>query len=60
MKPEARVFDIVLRPQREILKFHRQRSWIFFQRVLGQNFKFLLSLCMGKLDLGMIFGDVFE
>ena len=56
MKPEARVFDIVLRPQREILKFHRQP----FQRVLGQNFKFLLSLCIGKLDLGMIFGDVFE
>ena len=46
--------------QREILKFHRQPSWIFFQRVLGQNFKFLLSLCMGKLDLGMMFDDVFE
>ena len=56
----ALVFDIVLRPEREILKFHRQPSWIFFQRVLGQNFKFLLSLCMGKLDLGMMFDDVFE
>ena len=56
----ALVFDIVLRPQREILKLHRQPSWIFFQRVLGQNFKLLLSLCMGKLDLGMLFDDVFE
>ena len=37
----ALVFDIVLRAQREILKFHRQPSWIFFQRVLGQNFKFV-------------------
>ena len=31
-----------------------------FQRGLGQNFKFLPSLCMVKLDLGMMFDDFFE
>ena len=32
----------------------------FFQRGLGQNFKFLLSLCMVNLNPGMMFDDVFE
>ena len=28
--------------------------------ILGQNFKFLLSWCMVKLDLEMMFSDVLE
>ena len=28
--------------------------------VLGQNFKFILSLYMATLDLKMMFGDVLE
>ena len=48
----------------EMSNFGQPPSWIFFQRgyplILVRNFKFLLSFCMVRLDLEMIFGDVLE
>ena len=32
----------------------------FFQRGLGQNFKFLLSMCIVKLNLEMMFDNFFS
>ena len=45
-------------------KFGWWPSWSFLQRgkpvILGQNFKFLVELCMVKMDLEMMFFDVLE
>ena len=45
------------------VKFGQPPSCIFSQRgypmILGQNFKFLVTLFVVKTDLEMMFGDVF-